>query len=105
MILTVCPDCDELIRKEICLDQDGDLYWVCPYCGVVHLTNRWVKRLCSKEALEFVQKSPDSLGRYMFDTGIEVIGVENLDGTIVIEEFPDTMECLSWFVSRQEVLK
>lgn len=105
MILTVCPDCEELVRKEIKLDQNGSLYWVCPYCGVAHITDRWVNRLCSKEMLEFVQKNPDSRGRYMFDTGIEVIGVENLDGNIVVEEFPDTMECLSWFVSRQEVMK
>lgn len=102
MILTVCPDCEEIVRKKIELDQYGSLYWMCPFCGTVHFTDRWVQRLCSQQALEFVQSHPESLGRYMFDTGIEVIGVENLDGNIVIEEFPDTMECLSWFVGRQE---
>ena len=102
MILSVCPDCEELVRKVIDLDQYGDLFWICPFCGVVHSADRWIVRLCSKEDLELVQNNPDRLGRYMFDTGIEVIGIENLDGIITVEEFPDTMECLQWFIGRQE---
>ena len=105
MIFTVCPDCEELVQKVISLDQYGDLYWICPCCGVVHFTDRWVQRICSKEEFEAVINSPESLGRYMFDTDIEVIGIENLDGNIVIEEFPYKMECLQWFVSRQEEAK
>ena len=100
-ILSVCPDCEELVRKVMRVDQNGDLYWVCPFCGVVHFTDRWVQRLWSQAELEEVQADPERLGRFMFDTGIEVIGVENLDGNIVVEEFPDTLECLTWFVERQ----
>lgn len=102
MILTVCPDCEETVRKVVSLDDYGFLYWMCPYCGVIHLADRWVVRLCNKEELDAVLNNPESLGRYMFDTGIEVIGVENLDGNIVTEEFQSTVECLAWFVSRQE---
>lgn len=102
MILTTCPDCAELVRKTIQVDQDCEMYWVCPYCGTVHFTDRWVERLCNHQELEEIQNDPTRLGRYMFNTGVEVIGVENLDGNIVYEEFPDILECLHWFVARQD---
>lgn len=101
-IPTTCPDCKEAVNgKKIELDQCGNLYWMCPFCGTVHFANKWVRRLCSRQSLEFVLTHPESHGRYMFDTGIEVIGVENLDGKIITEEFLNTMECLGWFVGKQ----
>ena len=37
-------------------------------------------------------------GLFLYDTGIEIIGVDNLTGDAWTDEFPDRQECEDWLL-------
>lgn len=96
---TVCPDCEQFVGKKIQIDKQGDPIWVCPECGAVHCDSSLYKVVADKSAYERIGTIKGVSGLYLFDTGIEVIGVVT-DGVDKWEqEFPDRIECLTWLAS------
>lgn len=92
-----CPDCGCIVQRTIKLDGAGRSYWSCPECGTVHFDSSWYKHITEKEARIMVPNGGAS-GCYVCDTGYEIIGVDTRSGRAEYEEFPDLLECLSWFL-------
>ena len=101
-LTTVCPDCEQFVNKKIQIDRNGQAIWVCPECGSVHMDDSWYK-VVDEAGYKRVGLVKGMCGFYLFDTGIEVIGVITDGVDRWEEEFPDRTECLSWFVSFMEV--
>lgn len=90
-----CPDCGELVSRDIKIDRDGFPFWACPKCGVVHEDRTWYRYIGRKEANQIIEMRKP-LGLFVLDTGIEIIGIDNSTGDAWTEEFPDMQECLLW---------
>lgn len=89
-----CPDCGENVCRVIQVDDTAWSFWMCPACGTIHGFNSWYRHITTEE---FVNNSKNgwNRGRYVCDVGIEVIGIDNRSGKMLIEEFPDLCECLT----------
>ena len=44
-------------------------------------------------------------GLFLYDTGVEIVGVDNLTGDAWTEEFPDHEECVDWLLSPEKEVK
>ena len=92
---TVCLDCGCPTRKHIQIHETGYAFWTCEKCGVVRFDSSWYKMIGHDAYVNYTETNfPD--GKYVYDTGIEVIGVHAKSGHEEIEEFPSMAECLEW---------
>ena len=98
-LATVCPDCDKFVGKKIQIDSQGEPIWVCPECGTVHQDRTWYKEVKDKATYERIGSIKGVAAMYLFDTGIEVIGIVTDGVDKWKEEFPDRTECLTWLAS------
>ena len=97
----ICPDCGELSVRDIQIDELGVPLWACKKCGVVHEDRSWNLCISQKEAEDNINtREPRRL--FLFDTGIEVIGIDNETGDAWTEEFPDRVECMEWLIGNRE---
>jgi len=96
-----CPDCGEHISIEIRIGADGDPYWACPHCGVVHITRSWYKYVTEEEMFEIINhRGPRGL--FVHEDATCYIGIDNRDGDAWVEEFPDLDSCLRWLADEEE---
>ena len=102
--MSVCPDCEAVINEEIRMEDDGTVIRICPVCGVVHTVydcNRFYQTIGQAELEEKLIFGADP-GRYVCDTGCGVCAIDNTDGEMEYEEFPDMIECLAWLLERSK---
>jgi hypothetical protein len=95
-----CPDCQEIVSREIHINDSGRSYWVCPVCGTLHGDDSWYQYVCHDTAIRVIE-TRKPFGRFVEETGIEVIGIDNSDGNAWTEEFPDIIECLKWLAGEE----
>lgn len=99
-----CPDCGQIAFQRIQIIAAGLPVWVCPTCGTAHEDWSWFREVGEEEAKAIIEtREPEGL--FLFDTGIEVIGIDNLTGDAWVEEFPDRRECLEWLAKYREVVR
>ena len=58
--------------------------------------------ISQKQALAIIE-TRKPIGRFVLDTGIEIIGIDNETGDAWTEEFPDMQECLTWLCGDKEM--
>lgn len=97
-----CPDCGELSVRSIHIDEQGAPFWACKKCGVIHEDRSWYRHISQKQASSIIE-TRKPIGKFVFDTGIEVIGIDNETGDAWTEEFPDMWECLTWLCGDKEM--
>lgn len=95
-----CPDCGAFVSKELGFTAGGVPVAICPSCGAVRETWSWYQTVTEKEAVDIIQ-TRKPIGLFLFDTGIEVIGIDNTTGDAWVKEFPDLQECLQWLSDRR----
>ena len=91
----ICPHCGEKTISKIVFLEPGKPEYSCNSCGVLNEDRSWY-RFVSEEKMNSVIESSEPLGRFVFDSDIEVIGIDNSAGNAMVEEFPDLGECLEW---------
>lgn len=91
-----CRDCGAFVLKDIFFDGDIPV-WVCPKCGTVKEDHSWYCYVNQEQASEIIE-TRKPLGKFVQDTGVEYIGIDNSDGNAWTEEFPDLRECLEWLL-------
>lgn len=96
-----CPHCNGETFSALMFDDYCNPVYMCNVCGVVSEDRDWFWTVTSKKRLMQIleEKKPDGL--FMFDTGIEVIGIENRNGISWYEEFPDVGECMVWLAGER----
>lgn len=97
----ICPDCGELTVQDIRINVLGTPFWSCKKCGVVHEDRSWYRSISQQEATAIID-TREPKGLFLFDTGIEVIGIDNETGDAWTEEFPDRVECMKWLIGDRE---
>lgn len=97
-----CGDCGKLVLRNIHIGRRGVPFWECPACGVYHEDWSWYRRISQEEATSIIETRKPK-GLFVLDTGIEIVGIDNLTGDAWTEEFPDMEECLNWLVGNKEV--
>lgn len=101
-----CIDCGAIVHREICIEPEWGVYWICPRCGVAHEDHTWYRHITEPEARDALTSTKTyELGRYVHDTGFEVIGLDNRYGDMVLGEFPDVWECLDWLARERPIRK
>ena len=73
-----CPDCGELSVRSIHIDERGAPFWACKKCGVIHEDRSWYRYIGQKQALAIIE-TRKPIGKFVLDTGIEVIGIDDAD--------------------------
>lgn len=97
-----CPDCGS--RTPTPVQFDGDCctgFWVCSECGTVHKYDGWYRWLTLNGYHRYKETGIIGHGKYVYDTGIEVIGIDAINDEVIEEEFPDMTECLSWLITEK----
>lgn len=105
-----CKDC--LLTEEIYpeLTWDGGLVWQCPSCGCIQcefyaprdfkfITEAKFEKMM--DGNEVSKSAPR--GKFVYETDIEVIAINNPNGEREYEEFPDLVECLEWLSGKRSV--
>lgn len=95
-----CPDCGEEVVARVTINGNMPVR-MCPKCGTIHETHRWYSEV-GQEKLENIIETREPRGLFLCDTGVEVIGVDNITGDAWTEEFPDRLECLLWLLRENE---
>lgn len=91
-----CPHCLAETDSELMFDGNGSPVYACKNCGVVTEDRDWFWTVTSEKRLLQVIEERKPLGLFLYDSGIEVIGVDNRTGDAWTEEFPDAVECMMW---------
>lgn len=90
-----CQDCGAFVSCKLDFTDCGIPKAICPSCGAVHETESWYQTVTQEQALDIIH-SRRPKGLFLFDTGVEIIGIDNTTGKAWVEELPDTRECLKW---------
>ena len=54
------------------------------------------REVSTEQELRKIIETREPRGLFLYDSGIEIIGVDNLTGDAWTEEFPDREECVYW---------
>ncbi len=95
-----CPDCGREGKMQLVINGETPVRY-CPFCGCIRESHSWYKEVGHEEALSIIE-TRKPLGLFVEDTGVEIIGIDNSDGSAWTEEFPDRLECLSWLLQEGE---
>lgn len=97
-----CPHCYAETSSKLEFDCKGNSYYVCNSCGVITEDRDWFRAVSSEDQLIRIIEDRKPIGLFLYDSGIEVIGVDNRTGDAWTEEFPDTIECMMWLADAKE---
>lgn len=99
-----CPHCDEDTVARLQFDGAGNPECFCENCGAESDARLWFKTVTvvSEEQPEKIIETAEPVGLFVYDYGIEIIGVDTRFGTAVVEKFPDHEECRIWLKGRKK---
>lgn len=95
----VCPHCLQWSNVKYQKQTAEDQQVPCPNCGAL-FDPQWFRYVNQEEAFRIIDTRLP-LGKFVQDTGVEIVGIDNETGDAWTEEFPDLEECLAWLVGME----
>lgn len=92
----VCPHCLQWSNVKYQKKTAEDRQVPCPNCGAL-FNPRWFRYVNQEKAFKIIDTRLP-LGKFVQDTGVEIVGIDNETGDAWTEEFPNLEECLAWLV-------
>lgn len=89
-----CPHCLQIVPVYPMKIDDGSIVSPCQNCGALFSPD-WYRFVNQEQAIEIIE-TRKPLGKFVQDTGVEIVGIDNETGEAWTEEFPDLEECLAW---------
>lgn len=72
--------------------------------NTVYEDHGWYKYVSQEQANKIIE-TREPRGKFVQDTGIEFVGIDNSTGDAWVEEFPDLTECLKWLNDKMKEMQ
>ena len=97
-ITAFCPHCGAQTTSKVHV-KCGDTFCVCCNCGGQFGVGVFYRYVDKKTAEQIINQGKPQ-GLFVFDTDIELIGIDNRSGIASVEEFPDKWELDAWLEAK-----